>query len=230
MSKIFTDVTSGWKILWSWNSGPNKVCSGQSEAAGRGKGGSLQTSTDLFCIATKFRGREGLAWRAHSVEQMNAPAPQCGVHTSPQATCESNAAGNELVSSPSLIGIKQQFLKTVFVVGKRVFRPNGGREDKYTLFWFFKTQLFCLEHRCKKACQQIFHRLCQCCVRSSVLFFSSQQRSHPGVVWHNTSYYLLSQRPPSKSPLPQYGAPMMPQAPLLATLCLFKAFLWTIAN
>ena len=61
-------------------------------------------------------------------------------------------------------------------------------------------------------------------------FFSSQQRSHPGVVWHNTSYYLLSQRPPSKSPLPQYGAPMMPQAPLLATLCLFKAFLWTIAK
>ena len=77
------------------------------------------------------------------------------LHTSPQATCESNAAGNELVSSPSLIGIKQQFLKTVFVVGKRVFRPNGGREDKYTLFWFFKTQLFCLEHRCKKVCQQI---------------------------------------------------------------------------
>ena len=51
------------KYCLAGTANPIKCVLGNQKQRG-GEGGMLQTSTDLFCIATKFRGREGLAWRA----------------------------------------------------------------------------------------------------------------------------------------------------------------------
>ena len=137
MSKIFTDVTSGWKILWSWSSEPNKVCSGQSEAAGRGKGGSLQTSTDLFCIATKFRGREGLAWRA----QRGADERTCSALLLKQLV-KATQPVTSLFQVHLLSASNNNFLKQYLLLGKEYSGLREGENINILFFGFSKHNFF----------------------------------------------------------------------------------------
>ena len=196
----------------------------RSSGVGEG-GGSLQTSTDLFCIATKFRGREGLAWRA----QRGADERTCSPRLLKQLV-KATQPVTSLFQVHLLSASNNNFSKQYLLLGKEYSGLREGEKINILFFGFSKHNFFAWNIDVKKLASKFFIDFVNAVFAPLSCFFSSQQRSHPGVVWHNTSYYLLSQRPPSKSPLPQYGAPMMPQAPLLATLCLFKAFLWTIAK
>ena len=113
------------------------MCSGQSEAAGRGKGGSLQTSTDLFCIATKFRGREGLTWRA----QRGADERTCSARLLKQLV-KATQPVTSLFQVHLLSASNNNFSKQYLLLGKEYSGLREGEKINILFFGFSKHNFF----------------------------------------------------------------------------------------